>query len=122
MDDRKREAKEAARTSFRGLWAAILTPFTEDGDLDLDRLRTLVRHLADRLHIEGIFCPGVMGEFWSLSREERKRAVEAVVGEAQGRCRVIAHTAHHSTRETVELTRHAQEVGADFAILINRCG
>jgi 4-hydroxy-tetrahydrodipicolinate synthase len=119
MEYRKQEAKEAARASFRGLWAAILTPFTEDGDLDLAGLRELVRHLTDRLHIDGIFCTGVMGEFWALTKEERKRAVETVVDAARGRCRVIAHTGHHSTRETVELTRHAQEVGADFAILIN---
>jgi 4-hydroxy-tetrahydrodipicolinate synthase len=41
------------------------------------------------------------------------------VEEARGKCRVIAHTGHHSPNETVDPTRHAQEVGADFAIVIN---
>jgi len=62
-----------------------------------------------------------MGEFWSLTKEERKRCVEIVVEEAKrGGCKVIAHTAHHSAHETVELTLHAQNVGADFVILMNQ--
>jgi 4-hydroxy-tetrahydrodipicolinate synthase len=119
MQYQKRDAKEAARAQFRGVWAAITTPFTADGEVDLDGLRHNVRYLADSLHVDGIFCTGVMGEFWSLTEQERRSCVETVVDEARGRCLVIAHTAHHSARETVQLTRHAQEVGADFAICIN---
>jgi 4-hydroxy-tetrahydrodipicolinate synthase len=119
MNYRTSEAKEAARARFRGLWAAITTPFTADGELDEAGLRHNMRHLTDVLHIEGVFCTGNMGEFWALTKEERLRAVEIVVEEARGKCGVIAHTAHHSARETVELTRHAQEAGADFAIFIN---
>ncbi len=119
MNYLKSEAKEAARAQFRGAWAAITTPFTPDGALDEAGLRRNMRHYTDALHIDGVFCTGVMGEFWSLTGEERKRIVEIVVEEARGKCKVIAHTAHHSARETVELTRHAEEVGADFAILIN---
>src|SRR5262245_31213467 len=119
MDYRKAEAKEAARAQFHGVWTAITTPFTADGELDEAGLRHNMRHITDGLHVEGVFCTGVMGEFWSLTKEERKRAVEIVVEEARGKCRVIAHTAHSSARETVELTLHAQEVGADYAIFIN---
>jgi len=76
-------------------------------------------NITGNLKIEGVFCTGVMGEFWSLTKEERKRAVEIVVEEARGKCKVIAHTGHHSPNETIDLTRHAQDVGADFAIVIN---
>jgi 4-hydroxy-tetrahydrodipicolinate synthase len=121
MNYRKSEAKEAARAQFRGLWAAITTPFTPDLEVDEAGLRHNMRHLVRNLRIEGVFCTGVMGEFWSLTREERQRVVEIVVEEARREgCKVIAHTAHHCAHETVELTRHAQEVGADFAILINQ--
>lgn len=119
MDYTKRESKEAAREQFHGVWAAITTPFGPDGGLDTGGLRRLMRHLTGTLALDGVFCTGVMGEFWSLSSQERKRAVEVVVEEARGKCRVIAHTAHHSVPETVDLTRHAQEAGADFAILLN---
>jgi 4-hydroxy-tetrahydrodipicolinate synthase len=119
MNYSKSEAKEAAKAQFHGLWAAITTPFTASGDVDEAGLRQNMRHLTDSLHIDGVFCTGMMGEFWSLSNGERRRIVEIVVEEARGKCKVIAHTAHHSTRETVELTRHAEDVGADFAIFTN---
>jgi 4-hydroxy-tetrahydrodipicolinate synthase len=119
MRYRKSEAKEAARAEFRGVWVAIPTPFTADGEVDEAGLRHNMRHLTDGLHVEGVFCTGVMGEFWSLTNDERKRCVEIVVEEARGKCLTIAHTAHSSARETVALTRHAQEVGADYAIFIN---
>jgi 4-hydroxy-tetrahydrodipicolinate synthase len=116
---KKSEAKEAALEQFRGVWAAIATPFTPEDMLDEDGLRRNVRYMIDRLRIDGISCAGTMGEFWALTKEERKRLVEIVVEEAQGKCKVIAHTGHHSPNETVDLTRHAQDAGADFAIVIN---
>ena len=120
MNYRKSEAKAASRAQFRGVWAAIPTPFTPDLQVDEAGLRRNMQHLTRDLHIEGVFCTGVMGEFWSLTKEERKRIVQVVVEEAhRGGAKVIAHTAHHSAHETIELTRHAQEVGADFAILMN---
>jgi len=119
LNYRKSEAKDAARAQFRGVWAAIATPFTPDGALDEAGLRHNMRHFTDVLGVAGIFCAGTMGEFWALTKEERKRVVEIVVEEARGKCKVIAHTGHHSPDETVDLTRHAQEVGADFAVVIN---
>jgi 4-hydroxy-tetrahydrodipicolinate synthase len=119
MDYRKAEAKEAARAQFHGIWTAITTPFTPDGELDEAGLRHNMRHVTEGLRVEGVFCTGTMGEFWALTAAERRRVVEIVCEEARGKCRVIAHTAHHSARETVALTRHAEEVGADFAVFIN---
>jgi len=119
MNYRKSEAKEAARAQFRGVWAAITTPFTPDDQLDETGLRRNMRLFTVVLCLDGIFCTGTMGEFWALTKEERKRVVEIVVEEAKGKCKVIAHTGHHSPNETVDLTRHAQDVGADFAIVIN---
>ena len=118
MNYRRHEAKEAARAQFRGVWAAIATPFHADGSLDEAGLRRNMRHFTGALNVAGIFCAGTMGEFWALTKEERKRVVEIVVEEARGHCRVIAHTGHHSAHETIELTTHAEKVGADFAILM----
>ena len=80
--------------------------------LDEAGLRRNMRHYTDGLHVDGIFCTGTMGEFWALTKEERKRAVEIVVEEAHGKCKVIAHTGHHSPNETIDLTLHAQHAGA----------
>jgi 4-hydroxy-tetrahydrodipicolinate synthase len=118
MKYRKADAKAAALAQFRGIWAAITTPFTATFEVDEAGLRRNMRHVTDTLHVDGVFCTGVMGEFWALTKEERKRVVEIVVEEARGKCGVIAQTGCHSAHETVELTRHAEEVGADFAIMM----
>jgi 4-hydroxy-tetrahydrodipicolinate synthase len=118
MDYSKSEAKAAARAQFRGVWAAITTPFTPDLRLDEEGLRHNMRHLTENLRVDGVFCTGAMGEFWALTTQERKRIVEIVVEEARGRCRVIAHTGHHAADETVDLTLHAEQAGADYVILM----
>jgi 4-hydroxy-tetrahydrodipicolinate synthase len=118
-DYTRSEAKRAARERFNGLWAAVTTPFAADGTLDEAALRRDLDRLTGDLRIDGIFCGGVMGEFWALSGAERRRLVEVVVECCRGRCPVLAHTGHHSAAETVELTRHAERAGADFAVVIN---
>ena len=75
----------------------------------LDRL---ARHQASLVQMAGL-------SGWSEGKETPKDALQIVVDEAKGKCIVIAHTAHHSALETVELTQHAEAVGADFAIYMN---
>jgi 4-hydroxy-tetrahydrodipicolinate synthase len=114
----KADAKAAAQAQFHGIWAAITTPFTQDFELDEPGLRRNMRYLTDTLHVNGVFCTGVMGEFWALTKDERKRVVEVVVEEARNKCGVIAQTGSHSAHETIELTQHAEVAGADFAIMM----
>lgn len=118
MNYERSAAKDAAHASFRGLWAAITTPFTADFELDEEGLRANMRYLTGALHVDGVFCTGIMGEFWALTGAERRRVVEIVAEEAHGKCGVIAQTGSHSAHETVELTRHAEEAGADFVIMM----
>ncbi|MGB6455297.1 MAG: dihydrodipicolinate synthase family protein [Streptosporangiaceae bacterium] len=119
MDYARSEAKAAARERFRGLWAATTTPFDADGRLDIHALGADMERLTGELGVDGVFCAGVMSEFWALSGAERRQLVSAVVAAARGRCPVIAHTGHHSVTEAIELTRHAEAAGADFAVVIN---
>jgi 4-hydroxy-tetrahydrodipicolinate synthase len=119
MEYTKAEAKRAARDSFTGIWAAITAPFDPAGALDTEALRRDLARLTGSLQIDGIFCGGVMSEFWSLTGSEKRRLVEVVVDATRGKCPVIAHTGHSSAEQAIELTRHAQKAGADFAVLIN---
>jgi 4-hydroxy-tetrahydrodipicolinate synthase len=113
-------AKALAREKVKGLWIAIPTPFTPDGrELDEDALARSVDHYIAGLRVDGIFCGGVMGEFWALSLEERKRVHELVVLQAAGRVPVMAHVGHHAFAEMVELCEHAAGCGADFGIAMN---
>jgi 4-hydroxy-tetrahydrodipicolinate synthase len=119
VDYARSEAKAAARERFRGLWAATTTPFDADGHLDTAALRADMERLTGELAVDGVFCAGVMSEFWALSGAERARLVTEVTSAARGRCQVIAHTGHHSVTEAIELTRQAEAAGADFAVVIN---
>ena len=113
------QAKETAFEKVRGLWIAIPTPFDDDGALDETALRSAVDYYIGDLEVDGIFCGGVMGEFWALSLEERARCHELVVDAAAGRVPIMAHIGHHVYSEAAHLSRHAHEIGADFAIAIN---
>jgi 4-hydroxy-tetrahydrodipicolinate synthase len=113
-------AKSLAREKVRGLWVAIPTPFTADGrGVDEDTLAASVEHYVDGLRVDGIFCGGVMGEFWALSLDERKRVHEVVARQAAGRVPVMAHVGHHAFPDMVELCEHALAHGVDFGIAIN---
>jgi 4-hydroxy-tetrahydrodipicolinate synthase len=113
-------AKALAREKVKGLWIAIPTPFTADGaHVDEDLLAASVEHYIDALRVDGIFCGGVMGEFWALTLEERKRVHELVVRQAAGRVPVMAQVGHHVFSEMVELCEHAIEHGVDFGIAMN---
>ncbi len=113
------QAKTFGKTHMRGVWAAIPYPFTQTGELDEAALRKDVRHYVDVLKIDGFFCGGLIGEFWSLTMEERRRGQQIVVEEVGDKAQVIAHTACSSIRETVALTQHAQSVGATYAVIGN---
>jgi 4-hydroxy-tetrahydrodipicolinate synthase len=113
-------AKALARGKVKGLWIAIPTPFTADGrHLDDDLLAESVEHYVTGLSVDGIFCGGVMGEFWALSLEERKRVHELVVRQVAGRVPVMSHVGHHVFADAVELCEHAIAHGVDFGIAIN---
>jgi 4-hydroxy-tetrahydrodipicolinate synthase len=82
-------------------------------------LAASVEHYIDALRVDGIFCGGVMGEFWALSLGERKRVHEVVVRQAAGRVPVMAQVGHHVFRDTLELCEHAIDRGIHFGIAMN---
>jgi len=113
-------AKALARQKVRGLWIAIPTPFTADGRyVDEEALAASVEHYVAGLRVDGIFCGGVMGEFWALSLDERKRVHELVMRQVGGRVPVMAQIGHHVFADMLELCEHALDAGADFGIAMN---
>ena len=119
MEYVKSEAKAYCKQHMKGVWAALTTPFKPDGELDEKGLRGNVRRCIDELKIDGFFCSGLMGEFWSLTPEERRKVDKIVCEESKGKAQVIAHTAHQNIREAVELSKHAEKAGATYVIMIN---
>lgn len=101
----------------KGIIPAMVTPFNRDESLNEEALRELTRFLiAGGVH--GLFAVGSQGEFWALDFEEKKRVIEVVVEEANGRVPVYAGSGATTTREAVRLTQMAATAGADFVSVI----
>ncbi|MDO5657620.1 MAG: 4-hydroxy-tetrahydrodipicolinate synthase [Paracoccus sp. (in: a-proteobacteria)] len=102
---------------FKGSMPALITPFTPDGELDLDRLKTFVEwQISEGSH--GLVPVGTTGESPTLTHDEHRLVVEEVVRIAAGRVPVVAGAGSNSTREAIGLVQHAQEVGADGALVV----
>ena len=103
---------------FHGVLPALITPFTPDGAaIDTAALAANVDRLVDG-GVGGLVPGGSTGEFTTLSGEERRTLVEATVQAAAGRVPVVAGTGALSTRETVELSRHAEQAGAAAVMIV----
>lgn len=114
----KKEAKAWSREAFRGaLVSTITTNFTDDLKIDEEGIRKNVRHSIE-LEADALFAIGNVGEFFSLTMEERKRVCEIVIDEVNGEIPVIIQTASHCADDCVELTKHAQDKGADLVAII----
>ena len=117
MNTKKLDAKDHAREQLRGIWAATLTPFRPDLSLDEAGWRQNLRHWYRDLGIRGLFVNGKQGEFASMTVEERKRAAEIAVEEAQGDRGVMVSCSDQSLDTVVELAKHAQAIGADYIVV-----
>ncbi|MDD3725592.1 MAG: dihydrodipicolinate synthase family protein [Candidatus Ratteibacteria bacterium] len=101
------------KKEFYGVYAALLTPFNEKGDVCKKRMRALVRFLISK-GIDGLYICGGTGEGPSMDVDERKRVAEIVKEEVGDRVRVIAHIGGClNTKNTVELAKHSEKMKLD---------
>jgi 4-hydroxy-tetrahydrodipicolinate synthase len=101
---------------FKGSLVALITPF-QNGKVDVARLEGLVEfHIDAGTH--GLVPCGTTGESATLTHAEHDFVIETVVGKADGRIPVLAGTGSNSTAEAIRMTKFAQKVGADGALVI----
>jgi 4-hydroxy-tetrahydrodipicolinate synthase len=100
---------------FEGVYPALVTPFTKDNKLDIEGLKLNIEHLIAG-GVAGFVPCGSTGESATLSFDEHKAAVDAVVDVSN--VPVIAGTGSNNTAEAIDLTKHAQDAGASAALLI----
>jgi 4-hydroxy-tetrahydrodipicolinate synthase len=103
-------------TMIRGSLVALVTPMTQQGDVDWPALDRLIDFHLDNA-TDGIVAAGTTGEPSTLSFEEHFEVIRRVVTRVNGKIPVIAGTGSNSTREAIELTRYASEVGADYCLI-----
>ena len=112
----KEEAQEWAKDALKGQWTTLITPFTPDDEFDDTGMRHNIRHIQ-KLGTRGAGCTWGMGEFWSLTHEERLKVMEVVADESQGKWLIGAHVTHTSAHAMLDLARNAETMGYDVLIV-----
>lgn len=103
--------------TIQGSIVAIVTPMFEDGSVDWKGLEKLVEwHIAEGTN--SIVAVGTTGEASTLSMSEHTQVIKEIIRVANKRIPIIAGTGANSTREAIELTQEAKELGADAALLV----
>lgn len=103
-------------SDIRGIIPPMMTAFTEDGEIYEKGTREIVDFIVPHAH--GLFPCGTYGSGPMMSIAERKRVAEIIVDQTGGRVPVIVHVGTADTRNTVELARHAETIGAQAVAAI----
>jgi 4-hydroxy-tetrahydrodipicolinate synthase len=108
---------EEVKKNLRGSIAPVITPFHDDESLDLDSLKSLIDwHIQSGSH--GISVTGTTGEPSSLTLKERELVMETAINTVNKRVPIVPGTGSTNHQESLHLTKLAQEMGADAAMVI----
>ncbi|MGB4224919.1 MAG: 4-hydroxy-tetrahydrodipicolinate synthase, partial [Syntrophorhabdus sp.] len=100
---------------LKGIYTALVTPF-KNYDVDEEALERLIDFQL-KSKVDGLVPCGTTGEAATLSYEEHEKVVELTVKHVKGAVPVVAGTGSNSTKETIELSQSAKNVGADMCLL-----
>ncbi|MGW4212710.1 4-hydroxy-tetrahydrodipicolinate synthase [Lentzea sp. NPDC004789] len=103
---------------FGRVLVAMVTPFTPDGDLDLKGAQELAAHLVDKQRVDGLVVNGTTGEAPTTTDSEKAQLIRAVTEAVGDRTKVLAGVGTNSTRHTIELSKQAEESGADGLLVV----
>lgn len=101
---------------FKGVFPILATPFDGQEQLDLPSFDRLVNFMGE-LGVDGVTILGVLGEANRMTDAERQAVIETAVAAAAGRFPVVVGASHKGTRAALELSRMAEQLGADAVML-----
>ena len=116
MQYTRSDAKAWAREKLVGQWTTMMTPFTPQDELDEEGLAANIEHVL-KLGTRGLGFSWNMGEFWSLTKEERYRVMELAPSLVHGRALTAFQVTDTCLKDVVAMAEKAQELGIDFVIL-----
>lgn len=103
---------------FKGVYTALITPFTEYGLVDEKAFKQIIEFQIAQ-GVDGLVPCGTTGESPTLSHAEHDRVIASTVETSAGRVPVIAGTGSNATSEAVRLSKHAESAGVDALLLVN---
>ena len=101
-----------------GCYTALITPFTETGELDIEGFEQLIDFQIEN-NITGILAAGTTGESPTLKWDEHNQVITLVAAGAKGKCLSIAGAGSNNTEETLGAVKHAADAGADAVLLVD---
>ncbi len=104
--------------SWAGCHVPLITPFKDDFSIDEAGLRKLVNYYIEEVKCDGLVPCGTTGESPTLDHDEHARVIEIVIDEVKGRVPVMAGTGSNSTKEAIEMTKHAADLGCDASLQV----
>jgi len=111
--------KKAGRdkSMWKGVFTPVITVFNEEGHLDLEENEKILNRLVDS-KVSGVLVQGSIGEFFTLSMDEKKRFASFAIRVINHRIPIFIGTGGTCVDEVIELTRHVEKEGADGAVVI----
>ena len=102
--------------NFDGIWTPIVTPFNENGQLDLGPVAALIDRLVAQ-KISGLIVGGTTGEYYALSKQERKELLQCVASLAKGRITLMAGINATTTEESLDIGLYAKSLGYESILV-----
>jgi len=96
----------------------LVTPFKDDESVDYEKIQELANWIISKNYCDSLIVNGTTGEFYALNFEERENILKAVKEAANGKVPLIAATGFGSTIETIKMTKKAEEIGYDAAMVV----
>lgn len=102
---------------LEGTTVAMVTPFTREDTVDEEGMRENMNYLLER-GVNGLLAAGTTGESATITHQEQKKMMEILVDEVKGKAAAVAGAGSNSSREALDLVKYAEDVGADYALVI----
>lgn len=99
--------------NLKGLFSALLISFNEDGTVNENGVREIIRYNIDKMKVDGLYVGGSTGENFMLSTEEKKEIFRIAKDEAKDEIALIAQVGSVNLKEAIELGKYATELGYD---------
>ena len=97
---------------LNGVMPAMITSFNKDESINKESLRNIINHSINE-KVNGLYVTGSTGETFLMSSEEKKKVIDIIVEEVNGRVPVIAHIGSIGTKITTDLAEYATKAGVD---------
>ncbi|MCS5420605.1 MULTISPECIES: N-acetylneuraminate lyase [Psychrilyobacter] len=101
------------KTKLGGIYSALMVAYDEDGNINENGTREIIRHNIHKMEVDGLYVGGSTGENFMISTEEKKRILYIAMDEGRGQVKLMAQVGSVNLKEAVELGKYATDLGYD---------